>query len=79
MPPPDTFGQINNPRASNAGPANAQVGYNYIDAQGQTQLMGAMLTTLSSLAPAGLPFNINPSGGIATPILEGALFARFGG
>lgn len=59
---PDSFGQINNPRG-NGG--NTQVGYNYTDAQGQSNFRGAMLNALSSLAPAGLPFNINPSGGIA--------------
>lgn len=63
--PPDTFGQINQPRGANAGPQNVQVGYNYTDAQGQTNLRAAVVNLLSSTAPAGLPFNITPSGGIA--------------
>jgi type II secretory pathway component GspD/PulD (secretin) len=62
---PDSFGSINNPRAVGSGPGNTQVGYNYTDAQGQSNFRGAMLNALSSLAPAGLPFNISPLGGIA--------------
>jgi general secretion pathway protein D len=63
--PPDTFGQINNPRGSGSGPANTQVGYNYTDAQGQTNMRAGIVNALSSLAPAGLPFNITRVGGLA--------------
>ena len=63
--PPDTFGQINQPRGAAAGPQNVQVGYNYTDAQGQTNVRAAVVNLLSSTAPAGLPFNITPNGGIA--------------
>lgn len=63
--PADTFGQINQPRGSAAGPQNVQVGYNYTDAQGQSNFRGAVSNLLSSTAPAGLPFNITPNGGIA--------------
>jgi general secretion pathway protein D len=63
--PVDTFGQINLPRGTNGGPQNVQVGYNYTDAQGQANYRGAIVNALSSLAPAGLPFNISPNGGIA--------------
>jgi tetratricopeptide (TPR) repeat protein len=63
--PPDTFGQINQPRGTNGGPGNVQVGYNYTDAQGQTNVRAGIANALSSLAPASLPFNITPSGGIA--------------
>ncbi|MCO5170462.1 MAG: hypothetical protein M9894_29350 [Planctomycetes bacterium] len=59
----DTFGQIANPRGVGSQPM--QVGYNYTDAQGQSNFRAGMLNTLSSLAPAGLPFNISPEGGIA--------------
>ncbi|MBX3469910.1 MAG: hypothetical protein KF878_23795 [Planctomycetes bacterium] len=59
----DTFGQITNPRGVGSPPM--QVGYNYTDAQGQSNFRAGMLNTLSSLAPAGLPFNISPEGGIA--------------
>lgn len=58
----DTFGSISNPRGSSTQPVEA--GYNYTDAQGQSNFRASMLNTLSSLAPAGLPFNITPSGGI---------------
>lgn len=63
--PPDTFGQINNPRGLGGGPQNVQVGYNYTDAQGQANYRAGIVNALSSLAPAGLPFNITPGGGIA--------------
>lgn len=63
--PPDTFGVINNPRGLGNGPGAVNVGYNYTDAQGQTNIRGAVTNTLSSLAPAGLPFNITPQGGLA--------------
>ena len=63
--PPDTFGQINFPRGTNGGPQNVQVGYNYTDAQGQSNYRGAFVNALSSLAPAGLPFNISPNGGLS--------------
>ncbi|MEZ6185934.1 MAG: hypothetical protein R3F62_13105 [Planctomycetota bacterium] len=63
--PPDTFGVINNPRGLTGGPGAVNVGYNYTDAQGQTNIRGAVTNTLSSLAPSGLPFNITPSGGLA--------------
>lgn len=63
--PVDTFGQINLPRGTNGGPQNVQVGYNYTDAQGQANYRAGIVNALSSLAPAGLPFNISPNGGIA--------------
>lgn len=63
--PPDSFGQINQPRGSGSGPANVQVGYNYTDAQGQTNMRAGIVNALSSLAPAGLPFNIQNVGGLA--------------
>ncbi|MCA8924104.1 MAG: hypothetical protein KDD82_20000 [Planctomycetes bacterium] len=63
--PPDTFGRINNPRGLGGGPGAVNVGYNYTDRQGQANVRGAITNTLSSLAPAGLPFNITPSGGLA--------------
>jgi len=63
--PPDSFGQINQPRGTNGGPQNVQVGYNYTDAQGQTNLRAGVVNALSSLAPPGLPFNITPQGGLA--------------
>ncbi|RMG19022.1 MAG: hypothetical protein D6731_00715 [Planctomycetota bacterium] len=63
--PVDTFGQINLPRGTGGGPQNVQVGYNYTDAQGQMNARTAIVNALSSVAPAGLPFNIAPNGGIA--------------
>ena len=61
----NSFGQINFPRGLNGGPNNVQVGYRYIDAQGQADYRGGIVNTLSSLAPAGLPFNIDNTGGLA--------------
>ncbi|MGE0708885.1 MAG: hypothetical protein AB7N76_22575 [Planctomycetota bacterium] len=60
----NSFGQINLPRGTQ-GPGNVQVGYRYIDAQGQADYRAGIVNALSSLAPAGLPFNIRPDGGIA--------------
>jgi type II secretory pathway component GspD/PulD (secretin) len=64
-PPLDTFGQINNPRGLGNGPTQAQVGYNYTDAQGQSNYRAGIVNALSTLAPAGLPFSIGPQGGMA--------------
>ena len=61
----DSFGQIQFPRGLNGGPQQVNVGYRYIDAQGQTDIRTGIVNALSSLAPAGLPFNINPNGGLA--------------
>ena len=61
----DSFGQIQFPRGLGGGPSNVNVGYRYIDAQGQTDIRSGVVNALSSLAPAGLPFNINPTGGLA--------------
>ncbi|MBL4847285.1 MAG: hypothetical protein JKY65_17335 [Planctomycetes bacterium] len=61
----DSFGQIQFPRGLNGGPPQVNVGYRYIDAQGQTDIRTGIVNALSSLAPAGLPFNIAPVGGLA--------------
>lgn len=61
----DSFGQIQFPRGTAGGPSNVNVGYRFIDAQGQTDIRSGVVNALSSLAPAGLPFNINPTGGLA--------------
>ncbi len=60
----DDFGTITQPRGPN-GPNSMNVGYNYTDAQGQANYRAGIVNTLSSLAPAGLPFNISNTGGIA--------------
>jgi type II secretory pathway component GspD/PulD (secretin) len=60
----NSFGQINLPRGT-GGPGNVQAGYRYIDAQGQADYRAGIVNSLSSLAPAGLPFNISPTGGLA--------------
>lgn len=60
----DSFGTILLPRGT-GGPQAMNVGYNYTDAQGQANYRGGIVNTLSSLAPAGLPFSINPQGGIS--------------
>lgn len=60
--PLDSFGQIVGVRP---GAAPMQVGYNFTDAQGQQNYRAGIVNTLSSTAPAGLPFNISPQGGIA--------------
>lgn len=62
--PIDGFGTIQSPRGQQ-GPGRVAVGYAYTDAQGQSNYRGSMVNALSSLAPAGLPFNITPNGGIA--------------